>query len=102
MEAVDYHYIWRSGHRFEVEQHNNKFVVDLEESICGYRVWDLTGKPCCHAVAAIMYVRKKAEYFVSVWYTKVIWALAYEYIIESVPSMKSWPRTKYPIVFSLL
>ena len=38
LEALDYHYIWGRGHRFEVEHHNNKFVVALEDSICGCRV----------------------------------------------------------------
>ena len=70
LEAMNCHCIWGGDHRFEVEHHNNRFVVDLEESICGCRIWDLTGISCCHAAVAIMYVRKKVEHFVSIWYTK--------------------------------
>ena len=38
LKAMDCHYIWRGGQRFEVEHHTNRFVVDLDESVCECRV----------------------------------------------------------------
>lgn len=59
LEAMDCHCIWKGGHRFEIEHHNDNFVMNLEESICGYKVWDLTSIACCHTITAIIYVWKE-------------------------------------------
>ena len=89
LEAMDCHCIWGGGQRFKIEHHMDRFVVDLGESVCGCAVWDLTGISCCHTADVVMYARKKAKHFVSAWYNKQIFSIAYEHLIEPVPCMKS-------------
>ena len=60
LEAMDCHCIWTGGHRFEVEYHTERYIMDLEETTCGCWVWDLIGIPCSHGAVAIMFIRKEA------------------------------------------
>ena len=46
----------------------------------------------------IMFIKKDAVHFVSVWYIKDIFLWTYEQFIEPISSMKSQPTIDYPIV----
>ena len=46
---------------YEVDNERESHVVDLVGRTCSYRVWDLTGIPYKHGVAAIFVNREKPE-----------------------------------------
>lgn len=45
-----------------------KYGVELKDSHCACRKWDLTGIPCCHAIACMWYNRTHPENFVLNYY----------------------------------
>jgi len=52
------------GHRFEVSRWDVKVDVNITERTCTCRLWQLTGLPCRHACAAMLYLNLKPEDYV--------------------------------------
>ncbi|GJV70741.1 zinc finger, PMZ-type containing protein [Tanacetum coccineum] len=66
--------VYPSGYReFEVRKLNAGFGVNLETHKCTCRLWDLTGIPCIHGVAAYAYLMKDPAEGVSDFYSKTAW-----------------------------
>jgi hypothetical protein len=53
---------------FGVTNGTETYIVNLVQKTCTCRKWDLTGIPCCHAIACIWHNRKDPEAFVSSYY----------------------------------
>lgn len=53
---------------FEVSKDVDRYVVNLGERTCSCRKWDLSGIPCCHAVAVTWYNNYVLEDFVETYY----------------------------------
>ncbi|XP_038680322.1 uncharacterized protein LOC119981316 [Tripterygium wilfordii] len=77
---------------FQVTKRPDQFVVNLRDRSCSWRVFDLTGIPCCHAMAAIGYVQRQAEDFVNDCYTKEAYMSAYEFSVMPTNGTTLWPR----------
>jgi len=45
------------GQKFQVNIADQGYVVSLEEHICPYRQWNLSGMPCSHALACIHFMK---------------------------------------------
>ncbi|KAK8475300.1 hypothetical protein V6N13_070324 [Hibiscus sabdariffa] len=58
------HVRWNESERFEVVCENVVHVVDLSNWQCGCRTWDLTGIPCPHAIAVILWKRDEISNYV--------------------------------------
>lgn len=56
--------------RNEMSYKESTFVVDLAKKSCGCRVWDVSGIPCVHALAAIHKNNWKKEYFIHTFLLK--------------------------------
>ncbi|CAL9248857.1 unnamed protein product [Arabidopsis halleri] len=78
--------------KYEVELHEDKYSVDMNEHKCGCIKWQMTGIPCVHAAAVIISKKQKVEDFVSDWYTTRMWQLTYADGIEPVQGQMEWPR----------
>ncbi|XP_016194867.1 uncharacterized protein LOC107635819 [Arachis ipaensis] len=79
---------------FEVSRNTHKLGVNLKNQTCTCNLWQLTGVPCVHAVAAISRVRvKAAEDFVSPFLTMEAIRKTYDICINSVPSEEFWEPT---------
>ncbi|KAG7582712.1 Transposase MuDR plant [Arabidopsis suecica] len=78
--------------KYEVELHEDKYFVDMNEHKCGCIKWQMTGIPCVHAAAVIISKKQKVEDFVSDWYTTRMWQLTYADGIEPVQGQMEWPR----------
>ncbi|GER36314.1 FAR1-related sequence 1 [Striga asiatica] len=55
---------------FEVSRRHEKFVVNLKRHTCTCRIWDISGIPCKHAIAAVDNIGGKHEDFVSEYFKK--------------------------------
>lgn len=53
---------------FEVSNNYDKYVVNLGDKSCSCRKWDLSGIPCCHAVACMWFNNYIPEDYVSPYY----------------------------------
>lgn len=57
-----------SNSQFEVSNGHDKYIVDLKIKSCACRRWDLSGIPCCHAIACMYYNNEIPEDYVNPWY----------------------------------
>ncbi|XP_038679489.1 uncharacterized protein LOC119980765 [Tripterygium wilfordii] len=87
------HWAGDSGHSiFQVTKRPEQYVVNLNERSCSCRYFDLTGIPCCHAMAAIEYVQRDPEDFVNECYTKEAYMRAYEFSVMPTNGATLWHR----------
>ena len=54
----------KNHHIYEVRRHNTSLGVNLSLQTCSCQVWQLTGMPCAHAIAAIAARKEKPEDYV--------------------------------------
>ena len=74
---------------------NNKkwHTVDLQNHKCSCREWQVTGKPCRHALAWILSNRGiKIEDYVHEYYSVARFKKAYEARVEGIPDRSQWPQ----------
>ncbi|XP_016185103.1 uncharacterized protein LOC107626718 [Arachis ipaensis] len=81
---------------FEVHMQKHKVGVNLQSKTCTCNVWQLTGMPCRHAVAAMAKMGLKPEDFVHKWLTVDAVRAAYSVCINPVNSKKYWNPTDSP------
>ncbi|KAL2925707.1 AT-hook motif nuclear-localized protein 27 [Bienertia sinuspersici] len=77
---------------FQVNHYLDSMTVNLEEKTCTCRKWDLTGIPCCHAIAAIYFCHREAEEYVHDYYKKETYLKAYSGSIPPVEGERHWPK----------
>ena len=70
---------------YEVDNEYERHVVNLTRKCCTCRVWDLTGIPCKHGVAAIYKNLERLEDYVCSCYRKDVYVAAYKEMITSLP-----------------
>ncbi|XP_066396152.1 uncharacterized protein [Miscanthus floridulus] len=69
-----------------------RHIVDLQHHSCSCREWQLTGKPCKHALAWILSNRgMKIEDYVHEYYSVPRFRAAYEGRVEPFPDRTQWP-----------
>ncbi|XP_066385070.1 uncharacterized protein [Miscanthus floridulus] len=77
-----------------LDNYNNqkRHSVDLQNHSCGCREWQLTGKPCKHALAWILSNRGiKIADFVHEYYSVARFRAAYAARVEPIPDRSQWP-----------
>lgn len=82
------------GSQFEVRKGHDAFVVDEEKRTCTCRMWELSGLPCEHSVAAIYFLHKNPEDYVPAWFRKEMYLKAYSYHIQPVQGLNQWPSNE--------
>ncbi|KAJ9548999.1 hypothetical protein OSB04_021542 [Centaurea solstitialis] len=92
--AKDQQRFWRvipgGGSLFEVRMGNDAFTVNEENRTCTCRMWQLSGLPCHHAVAALFYIHKQPEEYVATWFRKDMYKVAYNHHLQPVQGMNQW------------
>ncbi|CAI9266449.1 unnamed protein product [Lactuca saligna] len=81
--------------KYEVRFTDVAYGVDLIAKKCACRIWQLTGIPCLHGVAAISYLNHDAEAYVSQSYTTEAYLKCYKYSINPLNSSEMWPDVPY-------
>ncbi|XP_057251346.1 uncharacterized protein LOC125491532 [Beta vulgaris subsp. vulgaris] len=79
---------------FQVSHRLDTLTVDLTRRVCTCRKWELTGIPCCHAVACIFFLHQEAESYVHEWYKKETHLLSYSSAIPPCVGERHWPRVE--------
>ena len=83
------------GNKFEVVNGYEGFTVDERLGSCSCRSWQLSGIPCQHGCAAIYFLRKNPEDYISEWYSKARFVTAYTPYLLGMNGMDQWPSTNY-------
>ena len=65
---------------------------------CALPIWNLTGIPCCHAVACIFLCNFNAEEYVSDWYKRDTYLKAYTNSIPPCVGERHWTKVDYPLL----
>ena len=69
--------------------------MDERLCTCSCRSWQLSGIPCQHGCAAIYFLRKNPEDYISEWYSKARFVTAYTPYLLGMNVMDQWPSTNY-------
>lgn len=69
-----------------------RFIVEMD---CSCRYWELTGLPCCHALACIIHCREDYTKFVDVFYYNSNWQACYKFGLQGE---NDWPQVNEPPV----
>ncbi|XP_074296917.1 uncharacterized protein LOC141627579 [Silene latifolia] len=75
-------------HYFEVEYHQERYVVDLDAKTCGCKKWDIAGIPCPHVYACLTKKRLEPEDYCHQAYTKETYLKAYGNMFKALPGPK--------------
>nr|XP_023886791.1 uncharacterized protein LOC111998902 [Quercus suber] len=81
---------------YEVDNERKRHVVDLVNRTCSCRVWDLTGIPCKHRVAAIFVNREKPKDYTHPCYYKDAYIETYKTPIPPMLSQSKWMSSDQP------
>nr|GEU76548.1 hypothetical protein [Tanacetum cinerariifolium] len=95
----DKHRDWRvipsGGSKFEARNGYEAFKVNEMNMTCSCRQWQLTGIPCAHGCAAIYFLHKDPDKYVSDWYRKSMFVYVYQHFIHPLDGMDQWAPTEY-------
>ncbi|KAI3733776.1 hypothetical protein L6452_13232 [Arctium lappa] len=83
------------GNVFETRNGYEAMVVVLDARRCSCRLWDISGIPCVHSIAAIHFINKDPEDYVSKWFTKDLFKMTYENTIRQLNGSNMWTPTPY-------
>ncbi|GJY03108.1 zinc finger, PMZ-type containing protein [Tanacetum coccineum] len=87
-------FVYPSGFQeLEVRKGDQSYGVSLQHKVCQCRMWELSGIPCVHAVAAYMHVGSDLDAGVSHWYSRESWFNAYQFSIKPVFGTNMWKMT---------
>lgn len=74
----------------QVKNGSKTLTVDLVQRTCDCRVFELTGIPCPHAVAAIHSRREQPVNYVSKYYTRKMYLESYKYHLGALKGEEFW------------
>ncbi|CAH1420671.1 unnamed protein product [Lactuca virosa] len=83
------------GNVFEVRRAYANYKVDLEGRVCSCRLWDLSGIPRVHAIAAINYIHQTSEGYISEYFSMNKFKEFYSTNISPMNWSNMWPQTRY-------
>ncbi|PPD92806.1 hypothetical protein GOBAR_DD10238 [Gossypium barbadense] len=72
----------------------NKHVVDLFNSSCSCRKWDLSGIPCKHVVSCMQLLAVSPETYVNTCYTVTTQLNIYSHLINPVKGPMQWEHVR--------
>ena len=93
MESRSFFDMPSSRFQYEVDNDYVRHVVDLTKKECTCRIWDLTGVPCKHGVAAIYKNREHPKGYLYDCYLKEAFLDVYSEIIHQMPGQDEWIKT---------
>nr|KAJ0208375.1 hypothetical protein LSAT_V11C500248030 [Lactuca sativa] len=69
---------------YEVKLAHKVYAIHLERKTCCCRAWQISGIPCVHAIAAILYLNGNAEDYVVVWFKTSMFGSCYMYHVKPI------------------
>lgn len=72
-----------------------RHVVNLEHKTCTCREFQVSGKPCLHAIAFITSIRGRLEDYVDICFSVHQFRTAYDKLVPSLPDKSQWPKANH-------
>ncbi|KAL2894437.1 S-adenosylmethionine carrier 1 chloroplastic/mitochondrial [Bienertia sinuspersici] len=79
---------------FNVSHNLYSLVVNLADSSCTCKKWDLMGVPCWHAIACIYFLKREAEEYVNECYKREVYLRCYANPVPVCEGERHWPRVE--------
>ncbi|KAL5709591.1 hypothetical protein ACHQM5_020261 [Ranunculus cassubicifolius] len=100
-KAKDEHCSWEvlflGETKFEVSCGRQRYGVNLNPNEktgeCKCRQWNLSGMPCKHSVAAILWLQDDPDKYVAKWFRVETFKKSYSYFMQPVNGEKLWIKT---------
>ncbi|XP_058000584.1 uncharacterized protein LOC110632612 [Hevea brasiliensis] len=92
LKAPSLQVLLSAGSTFEVRGESVE-VVDIDRWDCSCKGWQLTGLPCCHAVAVISCIGRSPYEYCSRYFTTESYRLTYSESVHPIPTV-DWPVPK--------
>ncbi|XP_071920806.1 uncharacterized protein [Coffea arabica] len=73
-----------------------QFAVDMEKKNCSCRLWEVSGIPCCHAIAAILLRNEDPWQYLNVCYSRGLFLKLYENVLQPISGEDHWPPSTMP------
>ncbi|KAK2644759.1 hypothetical protein Ddye_019954 [Dipteronia dyeriana] len=73
-------------------------VMDLDQRTCTCRIWNLTGIPCSHSMAAIYRKGDNPTKYVDKWYFKDTYKKCYSSVLHGIRTEELWFKTNMPLL----
>ncbi|XP_074330397.1 uncharacterized protein LOC141667699 [Apium graveolens] len=89
-EARNWNATWDGAGTYAVKYGVRVVTVDLVNKTCACRVFQLTGIPCAHAIAAIHNSRQQAINFVSDYFKRDMYLRSYSQPLEAIKGEEFW------------
>ncbi|KAK2438726.1 hypothetical protein QL285_023469 [Trifolium repens] len=70
---------------FEVYDGFTRFPVNLNSHTCECKSWQISGMPCKHSAAAIIYIRARVEDYCDTYYSKEKYITTYSSLVSPLP-----------------
>lgn len=80
---------------FETRSAYASYCVDLQSWYCTCRLWELSGIPCVHAIAAMYFNQQNPEDFISPWFSTERFKSSYSTFLQPLNGSNLWPTTSY-------
>ncbi|XP_027102686.2 uncharacterized protein [Coffea arabica] len=91
--------IWNALHGYQVKgPRGAQFAVDMQKKYCTCRLWEVSGIPCCHAIAAI-FMREEDPYsYLDRSYSRGLFFQIYENVLQPISGDDHWPSSTMPVL----
>ena len=91
--------IWNALHGYQVKgPRGAQFAVDMQKKYCTCRLWEVSGIPCCHAIAAI-FMREEDPYnYLDRSYSRGLFFKIYENVLQPISGEDHWPSSTMPVL----
>ncbi|KAK3189310.1 hypothetical protein Dsin_028871 [Dipteronia sinensis] len=95
-EDAKYLQVWygRGDYHETVDRRRKTNIVHLGHRTCDCGLWQVSGLPCEHAAAAIIFERQKIQDYVHPYLTVTAFKRAYDGVINPIPDSSRWPNVE--------
>ncbi|XP_027099049.1 uncharacterized protein [Coffea arabica] len=93
IESRQWRTIWNAVDGYQVRgPRGAQFAVYLKKKLCTCKLWDLSGIPCCHAIAAIH--RNNGDPYKEVYdcYNRDLFLKIYQNVLYPINGQVMWPE----------
>ncbi|XP_050233534.1 uncharacterized protein LOC126682022 [Mercurialis annua] len=93
--STDCEVIYNGDDSYEVSHGDDQHTVVVKQKACTCRLWDISGVPCSHAIAAIYHAGGNPLEYICNCFNKRMFENAYHFALQPVRGVKFWHCDQY-------
>ena len=83
---------------FDMTKGHTNFTVRLQDKLCDYRKWKLTGLPCKHVARYIFRMKQQLEDYVEDCFIVDKYKNLYNPIVHPMATLQMWEKRNLPVL----